>query len=228
MRLARQFLILIRKDLLLEIRGGELLTLLVALALLLSLMISFAFKIALLSPVEISRLFPLSVWLVFIFTATVSIGRSFASEVEESALDGVLLSGVDLAVVYLSKVTSNLILILIGHLVGTVFLGVLLDVSWHSQLGPYFLISLLILLGYSLLSVLFFGIAAASRLQQLLLPLVLLPLLLPLFMAAIELTTGVLQGRALDFSSGWLSLLLGLDLIYLLLGINLFSFTVRR
>jgi len=224
------FFSLLRKDVLLEFRLKETLVLLFTLSLLLAAILSIGIGGAFLTGDVVARLFPTFLWIIFVFTATLSIGRSYDYEFKNGALEGLLLSGISPVSIYLSKVVSNFLIMTLGHVFSIIVLLVLLnlDISLH-VFGQLLILSLFVILGYSALSTLMAAITNRSQLAHMLLPLILLPLLIPLLMAAIETTALLMDGQGvIDISSVWVSLLITLDLVYLVLGVALYEFAVRE
>jgi heme exporter protein B len=74
--------------------------------------------------------------------------------------------------------------------------------------------------------VLLAALTIGSRLRQVLLPLLVLPVMMPLFFAALEMTTGILLSGQIDLSSPWFVLLMLLEVLYFGLGILLYQFAV--
>lgn len=224
----RLYFLLLRKDLTLEFRSREMLSLLFLLALLLSVVVASGLQNSALSAETMARLFAVVVWVIFLFNATLSIERSFDGEKEEGAIEGLLLlAGIPAASFYCAKVTSNSVIMMIAHLFTAALLSVLMDVPLMPILLPFLLLSVLLVFAYSCAATLLAGLAMTARLKSLLLPLILLPLLFPLFFAATELTSELIAGR-FDPASPWLSLVFGLDVVYFLLGVNLFGYVLKE
>jgi ABC-type transport system involved in cytochrome c biogenesis permease component len=80
--------------------------------------------------------------------------------------------------------------------------------------------------GIAPLMVLLGGIASSSRMRGVLLPLLVLPLMFPFFLAGTELTAELIIDRALSMTSPWLSVLMGADTLFILLGLNLYGFSL--
>jgi len=219
---------LLKKDLLLELRTRESLAVLVTLAILLSVICAAGAQSLFVDRATLERLFAVNLWLVFVFSATVSMGRSLEHETEHMGIEGVLLAGVPPPLLFVSRFLSNSVLILAGHLVAVGALAILMDVQILSLLGELAIVSLLTLIAYAALATVLVGLAVTSRLRGLLLPLILLPLLFPLFFAAVELTLTVLTTGTLDPASPWLSLLVVLDVVYVVAGLNLYGFVLRE
>ncbi len=223
-----KLLALLKKDLILEFRSKETISVMVCLSALMSVILSLGISSAFLTEDIVHRLFPILMWFVFVVTASVAVGRTYEYEVHNQAMEGLLLTGIDPAFVFLSKLISSSLIIALGHCVAISALGILLDVSIIPHVGGIAIISLLVILGYAALATMIAAMTSTARLKNLLLPLILLPLLFPLFFAAIELTIPLLKEGVLDFRSFWFSLLLGLDLVYVVLGINLYEYLVRE
>ena len=223
-----QLLTLIGKDLHCELRSKETLGLHLTLALLFAALASFGVFSALLSPREISSIFPLLIWLIFLFCATSSISRSFEYEMSQHAIEGLLLSAVPAWVIFLSKVLVNTTIGFIGHMLAATALVLFFNLSVSEIILPFLLLSLAVILAYSSLATLLAFVSMHSRMRGMLLPLILLPLMFPLLFAAVELTAELLQSGRIDLSSGWVSLLLVFDGIYLVLGLNLFEHVVTE
>ena len=225
----RKFLLLLRKDLFLELRSREMLVLAFALSILLSVIVSAGLANAAIENEAMCRVFPTVLWIVFLFTATLSIERSFEHEREHCALEGLLLlSEVSPASFYLSKLLSNFVFMFLAQIFGLFLLGGLLSVSIFGRSGELLFSSLLVVFGYCSIATLLAAVSFQGRLKGMLLPIILLPLLFPIFFAASEITGELLVANRFDSMSPWLSLIIGLDVLYVFLGINLFGQVVRE
>lgn len=218
---------LIRKDIVLEYRSRETIALLVGLSVLLSTMAAFGITGAFLPPVMVSKVYPTMLWIIIVFVATLALGRTYFYELEHDALEGLLLSGVSPVLLYCSKTLVSFSMIFPTSILVASMLGIGLQVPLLPVLGDLVLILGLVTLGYTALTTLIAAIAANSRLKGLLLPLLVLPLLFPLLFAALELTSSLLAQGELAVGSWWLSLLVILDVLYVLAGVNFFEFVVR-
>jgi heme exporter protein B len=115
-----------------------------------------------------------------------------------------------------------------AQLLNIILLSVLLKIWVWDVFLALSAVAFLVVVAYAALSSLLAGIAVQARLKGLLLPLILLPLIFPLFFAALELSSALLIGGSFAWSSFWFKLLLLLDLLYLLLGLNLFEYVVKE
>lgn len=224
----RNLLPLLRAMVLAELRSKEVSVLLSSLALIVAVVMGFGVSAVFLDPAARERLFPAAVWVCFVLNAAVSLGRTFEYEREHRVIDGLLVASVSPAAVYCSKVLLNVVVLSVAHAIGVTVLGMLMGVSVQPVLADFALVSLLVLLAYSFLATLAAGVAVTSRVGGGLLPVLLLPLVLPLFFAGVELTTGLMLESHFDIWSAWGQLLLGLVGFYALCGILLFETVVRE
>ena len=218
---------LLRKDLLLELRTKETLALMLFLSLLCGAILSFGVQSAFINDHTVRTIYPMLLWFLCVVTAAVAVGRTYEYELQHAALDGVLLTGVNAALIFLAKAACTALLIFIGEVCSAAALAVLLNVSLNDVWLPLLALIALVAIGYASLAAMIAAIASTSKLKSLLLPLILLPLLTPLFFAAVELSNALFALGALSYGSTWFSLLVGLDLLYVVLGINLYEYVIK-
>lgn len=209
-----------------EFRSKESIVLLCGLSVLLSLVAAFGMGNAFLNPQATRRVFPVLWWLIFLFSATVSLGRSYEHELENAALDGLRVSGVSIIAIYFSKVLGTFLLSFFVQALTLVLLGGFLEVPLWSSCASLLLVSAMASFGYACLGSLLAALTSSSKLRGLLLPLVFFPLLFPLLLSGLQLSSDLLQGVALQWDSPWLSFLGVLDFIYVILGWNLFPYVI--
>lgn len=223
----RTICVLLKKELLLELRSYEFLAVLFGLSLLLSVIIALGVQNAVVSSDNIIRFFPTFIWVIFLFSSTTATGRSFESELEHRAIDAVIMSSRTATAIYCSKVFVHTFFILLGHVASTLALAALLDMPLHRWALPLLSISIAVSFAYSSLSTLLASLTSTAKLRGVLLPLILFPALFPLFLAAVEITLQLIIDQSFSYSSFWFTFLLLLDLIYFLLGLNLYEFTIK-
>lgn len=224
----RIFWQLFRKDITLEVRSKESVAFLLSLAVLLSMIVAVGVNNAFLPPPTVLKLYAPLLWIISVFSATLAIGRSYEYELENMALEGLVLSGAPSGQIFLAKTACNFVLSLFGYVAAMLALAALLDVNVAPFFVDLMLLSILVTVGYAALGTLLAGISATSRLKGMLLPLILLPLLFPLYFAALELSAGIIYRQVFDFGSFWFALLLALDVLYIVLGLSLYEFVIRE
>ena len=193
---------------------------------LLAILVSFGVGSAYLDPDEKQRIFPTLLGMIFVFSASLSIVRSMRSEEKSDALTGLRLTGISANCVYASKLILGLAVGMFGHIACSILLAGLLDQSLVPVVFEFCVLSLLVIMGYVAIGVTLSGFSLSSKLSAMLLPLTLIPLLFPLLFAAIEISMQLLLDGKLDYGSSWFVLLLVFDIVYLLLGLNLYSFAI--
>lgn len=223
----RTFLLLLQKDLRYEARVKETLVALFSLSLIAVVVVALALSSARLDLAVTARLYPGLLWVVFVLSTSAAIGRTFEFELRHDAVEGLLLLGVSPVAMYLAKVVSMALYATVAQLAVIVLFAVLCDVPLLPQIGALGVCTLLVSIGYAAVATLTVPMTAAFRARALFLPVILLPLLFPLLLAAIELSQEVMQTGSLNYESLWLSMLLGLDVMYIALGINLYEFVLR-
>lgn len=220
----RAIIELVRKDLTIELRTKETLAGLLLMGVLTLLILSFAFD-----PTSELRpqAAPGALWVAVTFAAVLGLGRSFLTERENDCLMGLLLSPIDRGSIYLAKVLSNLALMTLAQ-VGIVPVFILFfDIDPTAGLFGVVLAVGLGLVGMAALGSLFAAITVRTRAREILLPLVMLPLLVPLFIGGVSVTERSLAGRALADVAPWLNTMLVFDIGFLVVGWILFEFAVE-
>ncbi len=219
--------LLIRKELRLEWRGRELVVLLACNALFTAVLIGVGTSSAVLDRITIEKIFPMLLWVAFILSTLTSVSRSYEHELEGRAFEGLLLSGVTGGQMYLSKVAVAAALFFVNFALLVVVLSVALDLSLVSVWKELAVVGFFSSTALASLVVLVGAIASTSKLRGVLAPLLALPLLFPLFFAGIEMTTELVLRGAVDIEAVWPSLLLVVNAVFLVLGLNLYDFVMR-
>ncbi len=223
-----QFFTLLRKDLLLEARAKETITVMVCLSMLLAVVGALGMSSSFLDQNAVLRVAPTLIWTAFLFSATAALGRSLEHELEFRAVDGLVTAGAAFELVYLSKLCANGFVLVVGHAAASILLLGLLDLGVPGGIPAFLAVSATVIFGYCALAVLMAGISATARVRGVLLPLILLPLLFPLILGAIELTTALFLDSVFEPLGFWFTFLLFLDVLYLVLGINLYPQVIRE
>ncbi|MEW6298436.1 MAG: heme exporter protein CcmB [Thermodesulfobacteriota bacterium] len=214
---------LLWKDVRLELRTKERLASLFVLALLIVFVFVFALSPERLRSPEVSAAL---LWVALVFAGMLGLQRAFLVEQERGCLSGVLLCPFDPGAVFLAKFLGNVLsLTLVSVLVTPVtLLSLEVRFSWSLLALPA--VVLLGIIGFSAVGTLFAAMAVRTRAREVLLPVMLLPLLTPLLIAAVEVTGAVLAGAA--WPGVWVRVLLAFDVIFVITGWLIFSQIVRE
>ena len=175
-------------------------------------------------PVEVKRLAPGLLWVAYVFAALLGLNRAFALELENDALAGLALAPADRGWVFLGKALANFVLLaLVQAATATVF-GVAFALDLVPIAGRLAAIVALGSLGICTVGTLFSAVAVRTRYREVMLPLLLLPLLMPILLGAVSATTSLLGDGALPFEP--LQLLVVTDGIFLIVSFVSFEFVL--
>ncbi len=213
---------ILRKDLAVEWRSRQLLTAMLVFSVLIILIFNFALELDARLRAEVSAGV---LWATFAFAGTLGLNRSMAIEKEHSSLDGLLLAPVDRSAIYFGKTTANTVFILVVELFTLPIYAVLYNVNLFT---PGFLI--VIILGswaYSAIGTLLAAMAAQARNRELLLPVLLFPVLIPVLVAAVRASTGILDGLEMVYIWPSLNIIIAYGLIMPVLGYMFFDLIVK-
>lgn len=165
-------------------------------------------------------------WVTLLFAAMLGANRLFVSDVEGGALEGVLLAPVDRTALYLAKAIAFFAFLAIVELVAVpAFYVLLLGPEAYDAIAPLVLVLLAADVGIALTGALVAGLATQTRSRDLLGPLLGLPLLLPVIIAAARATEPLLAaGGAGALPGRWLAVLALYDVIVGLIAVAVFDY----
>jgi heme exporter protein B len=171
---------------------------------------------------------PSILWVTFTFAAILALNRAFQLELENQALDGLLLAPIGAESIYLGKLAANLVFVMIVEVIGVPLVALFFNVDLWSHIGALAAIIALATIGFVSVGTLFSAMTVRTRFAELLLPVVLLPfMILPLAWATLA-TSRVFAGRPLSEVGDWLKMLGGYDIVFVVLALLLFPSTVNE
>ena len=216
---------IVLKDLRAEWRSREMLTSMLLFSLLIVVLFHFAFE----SDREgMRRIAPGMLWMAFAFAGILGLNRSFAVEKERGSLSGLLLAPVERSAIYLGKLLSNLCFLSIVEIVTFPVFAVLLDVPLAAVVPEIALVAFLGSLGYTAVGTLFAGISANARMREVLLPLLLFPIEVPILLGAMRTTGEAITRGSLAGVRGWVNLMGAFDILFVVAGLLLFEFVLEE
>lgn len=218
---------LVRKDVLCLLRARHIVVSTLGFALLLVVVAGFSFRQVGFGQRELADITPGVLWMVFLFCSVLGLNYSFAAEEEQGGLAGLVLTGVDPGQIYLGKFLTNFVFLGITYILVLIAHGLLFGVEYFDRFGSLVIVAVLFGAGFSALGTLLAGIAACSRAREVVLPLTLFPLTIPLVAASVLLCRGVLDTGGIDVTSFWFLLLCGFDVIAVVLSWALFEHVVK-
>lgn len=223
-RYVRKAWLIAWKDLLSEWRSREVLGIMAIFALLTILIFNFSLDIA---PLNRQELAPGLLWVTFIFAGLLGLNRSFARERDQGSLEGLMLAPVDRSAIYLGKLIGNLLFILSVEAVTLPLFAALFDVS--APVGPLAVPLLLGTVGFAVIGTILAAISVNTRLRDVLLPILVLPVFVPVVIAAVKASATVFARRPLwEESRHWLGLLVTFDVLFFTLALLLFDVVLEE
>jgi len=211
------------KDLKIEFRTKEAISASFVFATLVLVIFNFTLDLA---TEEARRLASGFFWVAFAFGGILSLNRSFAIEREEGAMRALVASPADRGGIYVGKFLANLLFMLLTQLLILPLFTIFFDVAVGSALPRILLIFFLGSVGFSAVGTVFAAVAANTRMRELLLPVLMLPISIPLLIAAVETTAGAL-GSGEDVS-GWMRTLVIYDVVFVIVCFLVFEYALEE
>ena len=158
---------------------------------------------------------PGAIWLAVLFAGVLAFNRSYQVEIDGEALEQLILYPGTRRTIFAGKVLANFtfvaLMLVIVIAVGVVLFQVQLPAAWPSLVAILFLGAV----GLVSLGTFYAAMASRSRAREVLLPLLLFPMLVPVLLAAIEATKALLGGNMMGEAGAWARLLIAFDVIFL-------------
>ncbi len=223
MSFLRKVLAIVGKDIAAELHTKEMISAMLVFSALALLIFSFAFDLRR----EMAKAAaPGVLWTTIAFAGTLGLSRSMAREEQTGCIDGLLLAPVDRTAIFFGKAAGNLIFMATVEVVLLPLFSVLFDVPLiHPRV---FLVLLLGTLGYAAVGTLLAAIAVNTRAREVMLPVLLLPLAVPVLIGAVQATGGLIEGATLDQVSGWVRILVVYDLIIVAVSLLTFGYVIQE
>jgi heme exporter protein B len=213
----------VRKDLTAEWRSRELFTAMLVFALLVILIFNFALELDARARTSVTSGV---LWVTFAFAGTLGLNRSMATEKDRGCLDGLLLAPVDRSAIYFGKAIGNLVFMFVVELVVLPVYSVLYNINLFRP--ELLLIILLGSIGYVAVGTLLSTMAVQARTRDILLPILLFPLVVPVLIAAVKASGGILQDFAWEEIQAWINLLIVYDVIFIAIAFMFFDYVVEE
>ena len=211
------------KDLRAEFRSRELFSAMLVFSLLIILIFNFALELDIKTRQSVTAGV---LWSTFAFAGTLGLNRSMAIEKDRGCLDGLLLAPVDRSAIYFGKVISNLTFMLIVEIIVLPVYSVLYNVNLFQP--GLLLVILLGSIGYVAVGTLLAAMSVQTRTRDILLPILLFPVVIPVLLAAVKASSGILTGA--DFADILLpiNLLIAYDIIFIAVAFMVFDNVVEE
>lgn len=215
---------LIRKDLTSELRTKEMLSSMLIFAMLTTVIFSFAFDP---DTETVKKVFPGIIWVAFIFAGIMGLNRSFGGERNNDCILGLMLSTTDRGVIYLGKTISNLVFMYIMEGITLPILFVLFDYRLKGSLLLLITVVLLGTWGFIAVGTFMSAMAVNTRNSEILLPIVLFPLIVPVLIAAVQATGIIVNGGNWADAVNWFKIMGAFDVIFTVIPWLLFDYLLE-
>jgi heme exporter protein B len=153
-------------------------------------------------------------WLTVLFSGVLSFNRSYEQELENGALEMLLLYPGDRRSIFIGKLLANLTFVLLVEVIMIPLAAVLYDIPIWEVIVPLSVVLLLGTIGFVTLGTFYAAMASRLRAREVLLPLLLFPMLIPLLISAVQATGAILSGDLLGLSGDWLRVLVVFDIVF--------------
>jgi heme exporter protein B len=220
-RFLRAAWLVTRKDLLIEARSREILYTTLFFAVSCVLVFAFGF-------VENGRAMdgvaPGILWIAIAFSGTLALGRTFERERQSETIRALLMTPVDRPALYVGKLTGLLLVLAAVEAIIVPLIALMFQAPLFSY--PLLMLGLLATgtLGFAAVGTLFAAMLGRSRSRDVLLPVLLYPLTIPVIIAGVRGTAALLQAEVdLPMARTWLSMLVFFDLVFVTLALWTFE-----
>ena len=211
------------KDLAAELRSKELLSAMLVFALLVIFIFNFSLELDAKTRNSVTSGV---LWATFAFAGTLGLNRSMAIEKDRGCLDGLLLAPVDRSAIYFGKAISNLTFMLIVEAIVLPVYSLLYNTNLFQP--GLILVILLGSFGYTAVGTLLSAMSVQTRTRDVMLPILLFPIILPVIIAAVRASGGYLQNLPFDQILPWLNLLIVYDVIFTAIAFMVFDYVVEE
>jgi heme exporter protein B len=222
MNFLNKVLTIVWKDVLAELRTKEMFSSMLVFAVLLVVIFNFSFELRIENVAEVA---PGVLWVTFAFAGTLELNRSLSLEMDEGCLDGLLLAPMERTAIYFGKMLGNLIFISAIEALMLPIFSALFDLN---LIQPALLLTIFFgTLGFVVVGTLLSAMAVNTRAREVILPVLLFPIILPVVISAVKVTAGILDGQPLGDLVHWLRFLIGFDIIFLVVCYMTFDYVVE-
>jgi len=221
MNFLAKVLTIVWKDVLAELRTREMFSSMFVFSLLLVVIFNFSFELRV---DNMAKVAPGVLWVTFAFASTLELNRSLSLEMENDCLEGLFLAPMDRSVIYFGKMLGNLIFISIIEALMLPIFSVLFELN---LIQPSLLLTIFLgTAGIAAVGTLLSAIAVNTRAREVMLPVLLFPIILPVVISAVRVTGGILDGLPLADLAHWLRFLIAFDIIFLVVSYMTFDYVV--
>ena len=223
MEALRSVFLIVRKDFAIEKRSRQMLTAMLVFSLLVVLIFNFALELDAQARLNTTAGI---LWATFAFAGTLGLNRSMALESENQSMEGLLTAPIERSAIFFGKFLGNLLFMLIVEVITLPIYSILYNINLF--IPGLLAVVVLGSIGYAAVGTLLSSMAVQTRTRDLLLPVLLFPIVIPLLVAAVRASSGILNGSAQDFILPSINLMIVFDVVMIALGYMFFDYIVEE
>lgn len=212
------------KDIVIEMRSKESISSMLMFGILVLVIFLFAFESR---GLEKGMVGPGELWVAYSFAAILGLNRSLAMEIDNDCLQGLLLAPLGRGELYIGKVASNFAFMMIAELVVLPVFFILNNLNFDRRFFGIAGVSVLGTLGIAAVGTILSTISGNTRMKEVMLPILQIPLTVPVVIAAVEATSQIMNNEKPEISA-WLTILAGFSIVYLTVSYLVFEFAVEE
>jgi heme exporter protein B len=212
------------KDIVIEMRSKESISSMLMFGILVLVIFLFAFESR---GLEKGMVGPGELWVAYSFAAILGLNRSLAMEIDNDCLQGLLLAPLGRGELYIGKVASNFAFMMIAELVVLPVFFILNNLNFDRRFFGIAGVSVLGTLGIAAVGTILSTISGNTRMKEVMLPILQIPLTVPVVIAAVEATSQIMNNDKPEISP-WLTILAGFSIVYLTVSYLVFEFAVEE
>ena len=214
---------IMRKDIIAEMRTREVIVSVLVFAMLVIVIFNFAFGT---DRPTMETVAPGILWVTFAFAGVLSLNRSSIPEKEEGCLEGLLACPVGREAIYLGKMLSSFIFMLVVEAITLPVFALLFNLP---VLSPEIItITVLATLGFVAVGTLFSALAVNTKAREMILPILFLPIAVPVIISAVKATELALAGDSWGGLFSWLQIIIAFDIVFLVVSYLIFNFIIEE
>ncbi len=214
---------ILRKDVLAEWRSREIFSSMFVFVMLVTLIFNFAFELRV---EDVTKVVPGALWVAFAFAGVLGLNRSFILEKDKGCLEGLLLAPVDRSAIFLGKWLGNVAFMVFVELLTLPIFSALFNVNLFRP--AFFLILALGTIGFAGTGTLFAAIAINTRAREVMLPVLLFSISIPVMISAVKATGVILDNLPLSEASNWIRLLVVFDVLFVIISLLTFEYVLEE
>lgn len=211
------------KDVRAELRTKDIFSSMFVFAILAVIVFNFAYQLRV---PDMKMVLPGIVWVAVSFSGTLGLNRAFTIEQDKGSLAGLLLAPMDRSAIYFGKMLGNLLFMLVVEVVLLPLVMIFFNISLLTP--PHLLVLFLGTFGFAAVGTLFSAIAVNTRAREVLLPILLFPVLIPVLVSGVNMTGGLLDGQTLGQLGNQLQLVIFYDVLFCVVSYLTFEFVVEE